>query len=107
MLVGVALMTFQAKGDRAVKSLKREERPRVDVFVTYCGEGHDIVLNTARAACALDWPSGAYRVVIPDENNSAELSKKIGELSKKVSPLLVYASRGAAVRTHSKAEQRI
>lgn len=97
------LSTSQAQGDRLPQSLDCEKRPRVDVFITHCGEGHDIVLNTAKAACVLNWPPEAYRVVVLDDSCSTELSQKIQQLSKEVAPCLLYASRGAQVKTYSKA----
>lgn len=76
----------------------------MDVFVTHCGEGHDIVLDTAKAACALKWPSNAFRVIVLDDSGSVELAEKVERLGKEVLPRLLYVSRGVQVKTYSKAE---
>ena len=75
----------------------------MDVFITHCGESHDIVLETVKAACALKWPSNAFRVIVLDDSGSVELTEKVERVDKEVSPRLVYASRGVQVRTYSKA----
>lgn len=101
---GVLLSATQAKGDRLPQSLSYGHRPSVDVFVTHCREGHDIVLDTAKAACALKWPSNAFRVIVLDDSGSVELAEKVERMDKEVSPRLLYVSRGVQVKTYSKAE---
>ncbi len=78
------------------------ELPRVDIFVTYCGEGIDIVLNTAKAACAQDFPPSLIRVVVLDDNHCVELKDAISALrnSGKYSNLY-YASRIIDISTRS------
>ena len=77
--------------------------PRVDVFVTYCGEGTDLVLNTAKAACAQDFPSQLLRVIVLDDSGSNELKSAISALrNSSKHPNLYYASRKIQVSTHSK-----
>lgn len=98
------LSATQAQGDRLPQSLGYGHRPSVDVFVTHCGEDHDIVLDTAKAACALKWPSNAFRVIVLDDSSSVELAEKVERVGKEVSPQLLYASRGVQVKTYSKAE---
>ena len=78
--------------------------PRVDVFVTYCGEGTDIVLNTAKAACVQDYPPSLIRVIVLDDSGSTQLENAISALrNSSEHPNLYYASRNIHVSTHSKA----
>jgi cellulose synthase/poly-beta-1,6-N-acetylglucosamine synthase-like glycosyltransferase len=61
--------------------LRGDNVPTVDVFVTCCKEDVDVVLDTARAACAVDYPQDRFRVVVLDDGKDAELEKAIGDLS--------------------------
>lgn len=45
--------------------------PKVDVLIFYCGEELSILLDTARAACSLDYPQDKFRVTVLDDSNSA------------------------------------
>ena len=85
------------------KTILDAKLPRVDIFVTYCGEGTELVLNTAKAACVQDFPSKLLRVIVLDDSGSAELERAISALrnSRKHSNLY-YASRKIQVSTHSK-----
>lgn len=78
--------------------------PRVDIFVTYCGEGIEIVLNTAKAACIQDFPPSLIRVIVLDDSHSTQLEDAIVALrTSSKYPDLYYASRNIHVSTHSKA----
>lgn len=55
--------------------------PTVDVFITCCGEDLDVVLDTTRAAAAVDWPGDRFRIIILDDGNSAELRVAIETLA--------------------------
>ena len=74
----------------------------MDVLITYCGEGLDVVMDTARAACAIDYPKDRYRVIILDDSASPDLEESIGELSSRQKNIY-YTTRKAKVVTHSKA----
>ena len=76
--------------------------PTVDVLITYCGEGVDLLLDTVRAACALDYPRERYRIVVLDDSCSPSTKKAVQKLAMTL-PNLHYTSRGIAVDTHSKA----
>ena len=76
--------------------------PAVDILIPYCGEGDEMVLNTAKAACACDYPPNLLRAVILDDSHSSELAQKVENI-KKQWPNLSYASRNVDVKTHSKA----
>lgn len=66
--------------------------PTVDAFITCCGEDVDTVLDTARAACSVDWPADRFRVVILDDGKDAELEKGIEDLAETY-PNLYYHAR--------------
>ena len=78
--------------------------PRVDIFITHCGEGTEIALNTARAACVQDFPPSLIRVIILDDSHSTQLEDAVSALrNSNKHPNLYYASRDVQVSTHSKA----
>ena len=74
----------------------------MDVLVTYCGEGLDIITDTFIACCKLDYPQARYRVIVLDDSRSIELADIITRL-KRSYPNLYHASRNTRVETHSKA----
>ncbi|KAI9799981.1 MAG: hypothetical protein M1833_003510 [Piccolia ochrophora] len=76
--------------------------PTIDLFILHCGEGVELVLDTIRAACALDYPSDRYRIITLDDGRSSDLAKaveEVGELHANVH----YTTRDLKVSTHSKA----
>lgn len=74
-----------------VAALKERKRPKlrligddvpaVDVFITCCGEDDDLVLDTTRAACDLDYPQDKFRVLVLDDGKSDALEKAVRDLS--------------------------
>lgn len=66
--------------------------PTVDVFITCCGEDVDVVLDTTRAACAIDYPQERFRVVVLDDGKDAELQKACEDLNAEY-PNLFYHAR--------------
>lgn len=72
--------------------LKGDVVPTVDVLVTCCGEDEDLILNTARAACSIDYPFQAFRVIVLDDGKSPSLSRAIDALGEQF-PNLYYRSR--------------
>ncbi|KAG9246755.1 putative glycosyl transferase [Calycina marina] len=66
--------------------------PAVDVFVTCCGEEDQVVLDTVRAACDLDYPYDRYRVIVLDDGQSANLKSAVNELAT-MQPNLLYMAR--------------
>ncbi|OGM43843.1 hypothetical protein ABOM_007554 [Aspergillus bombycis] len=89
-------------GPRPLLRLSGHTVPTVDVFITCCGEDPTIVQDTIAAACALDYPADRYNVYVLDDKASAEV-KTLVEILQKRFKRLYYASRGLALRTHSKA----
>ena len=70
-------------------SLRGDNVPNTDVFITYCGEDQDLLLDTVRGACNLDYPRGNYRVIVLDDSNS--ISRRIAELGHQYSNLYCSA----------------
>ncbi|KAH7377510.1 nucleotide-diphospho-sugar transferase [Cadophora sp. MPI-SDFR-AT-0126] len=68
------------KRNRPQLRLLSDEVPGVDVFVTCCGEDDDVVLDTVRAACDLDYPRDRFRVVVLDDGKSATLEASVTQL---------------------------
>ena len=66
--------------------------PTVDIFITCCGEDVDVVMDTARAACDLDYPLDRFRVVVLDDGNSSDLMTSVAALNA-VYPNIAYRSR--------------
>ena len=66
--------------------------PCVDVFVTYCGEDIDVIQDTIRATCALDYPTAMVRVFVLDDGASTTLRNTIFSMQQE-HPNLRYTSR--------------
>ncbi|KAL4944049.1 hypothetical protein BDV06DRAFT_220626 [Aspergillus oleicola] len=67
---------------RLTKEDNSTNLPLVDVLVPYCGESVDIILNTLRAACRIDYPSDRFRVLALDDGQSDHLRKAVTEMRK-------------------------
>jgi cellulose synthase/poly-beta-1,6-N-acetylglucosamine synthase-like glycosyltransferase len=61
--------------------IRGDDVPTVDVFVTCCKEDVDIVIDTTRAAAAIDYPQDRFRVVVLDDGKDEELEKAVNDLS--------------------------
>jgi len=57
-----------------------EDVPTVDVFVTCCGEDNDLILDTVRAACDVDYPQDRFRVVVLDDGKSESMQRAVEKL---------------------------
>ena len=90
---------------RRLLRLVGENVPTVDILIPCCGENLEVIRDTIRAACTLEYPRDRYRVVLLDDGNSEELQHEVDVL-KKTNPRirnLFYTCRGVKVVTHSKA----
>ncbi|KAL8871749.1 MAG: hypothetical protein Q9174_002481, partial [Haloplaca sp. 1 TL-2023] len=76
--------------------------PTVDVFITYCGEERDVLLDTVQATIALDYPRDRYRVIVLDDSVSDELKAEIHGMGQGIGNVY-YSSRGSRPKTHTKA----
>lgn len=65
--------------------------PSVDVFITCCNEDIDVILDTTRAACAVDYPKDRFRIVILDDGKDSLLERAISDLSRDNPNLSYYA----------------
>lgn len=80
------------KRNRPKLRLVGDDVPTVDVFITCCGEDVEVVMDTARAACDLDYPQTCFRVVILDDGNSDGIREGV-EVLNQVYPNVCYRSR--------------
>ncbi len=87
---------------RKILRLRGDQVPSVDVFIPCCGESIDLILDTVRATCAVDYPNHRYRIVVLDDGSSAELEKEISQLQKERSNLF-YTARPNKVAGFQKA----
>lgn len=67
--------------------------PSVDIIITCCGEDDDLVLDTAKAACNIDYPPTRFRVIICDDGNSGGLRTKTELIALEQFDNLYYRSR--------------
>ena len=100
------LLTKNIRSDSPYGTVRvGSDLPRVDVFITYCGESQDVLMDTVRATVAQDYPKSLFRIVILDDSASSEVSALIAHLQHENEGHLKihYSTRSATVRTHSKA----
>ncbi|KAH0837680.1 hypothetical protein AYO21_09247 [Fonsecaea monophora] len=67
--------------------------PSVDVVITCCREEDDLILDTAKAACNIDYPSERFRVMVCDDGKSESLRNLVEKLALTQYPNLYYRSR--------------
>lgn len=67
--------------------------PSVDVVITCCGEDDDLVLDTAKAACNIDYPLERFRVIICDDGKSKTLQEMAERTALTQFDNLYYRSR--------------
>ncbi|KAL8817428.1 MAG: hypothetical protein Q9191_008150 [Dirinaria sp. TL-2023a] len=99
------LLALSAMGKEKRQPLLRlvgDECPTVDVFITYCGEEVDVLMDTVRAATALDYPIDRYRVIVLDDSVSAKIKAEIEKLGSQTQNVY-YTTRGTKPKTHTKA----
>ena len=64
-----SVFVLKARGRKKLR-LKGNRVPTVDVLITACGEDDDLILNTARAACNIDYPADRFRVIVLDDGEA-------------------------------------
>lgn len=69
-----------------------EDVPTVDILITCCGEDLDVLLDTVRATCNIDYPADRYRVFLSDDARSTELRAAVESLEI-IGPKLIYTAR--------------
>ena len=80
------------KRGRPKMRLVGSDVPPVDVFVTCCGEDDDVILDTVRAACTLDYPQNRFRIVVLDDGMSKSLEMSVLGISMTF-PNVYYTAR--------------
>ncbi|KAL8995754.1 MAG: hypothetical protein Q9169_004582 [Polycauliona sp. 2 TL-2023] len=99
------LLALSAMGKARRQHLLRldgDVTPSVDVFITYCGEEMDVLMDTVRATAAIDYPKDSFRVIVLDDSVSALVEETIGKL-REHNKMIHYSTRGAKPQTHTKA----
>lgn len=74
---------------------ENQDLPLVDILIACCGEELDVILDTARGACLVDYPINRFRVLVLDDGESSELRHKILAMQKTWSNIH-YHCRGKA-----------
>ncbi|RMZ83663.1 hypothetical protein DV738_g1076, partial [Chaetothyriales sp. CBS 135597] len=69
-----------------------DDVPTVDVFVTCCKEDPDLIMDTVRAACDIDYPRDRFRVLLLDDGQDPILAKAVEDL-KETYPNSYYIAR--------------
>ena len=65
--------------------------PGVDILITTCGESIDVIIDTVRGACNIEYPRGRYRVVVCDDAADPVLENRVRSLSSTYSNLFYHA----------------
>lgn len=85
-------MFIWKKRDRPRLRLQGEIVPTVDVLITCCKEDVDLIADTARASCELDYPQKRFRVIVLDDGADAQLRDTIEKMGERY-PNLHYRAR--------------
>lgn len=99
------LLSFSAMGKAKRQPALRligDQCPSVDVFITYCGEELDVLLDTVRAAAVSDYPKNKFRIIVLDDSVSARAKAEIEKLGSQLENVF-YSTRGSRPKTHTKA----
>ncbi|KAL8723798.1 MAG: hypothetical protein Q9181_007190 [Wetmoreana brouardii] len=98
------LLALSAWGKAKRQSLLRlngDQGPTVDIFITYCGEELDVLMDTLRAVVAQDYPNDRYRVIVLDDSASSNVEAEVAMLGQGKN--VYYSTRGSKPKTHAKA----
>ena len=82
----------RTRRDRPRLRLIGAQVPTVDIIITVCGEDIEVIMDTVRAACVIDYPRDPFRVVVSDDGVDHNLQECIGMLQKSM-PNLHYYTR--------------
>ncbi|KIY02355.1 uncharacterized protein Z520_02493 [Fonsecaea multimorphosa CBS 102226] len=90
-----SLWGFHITGRRKRPKLRLvgDNVPSVDVVITCCREEDDLILDTAKAACNIDYPRERFRVLVCDDGKSESLRNSVEKLALTQFPNLYYRSR--------------
>ncbi|KAF3401109.1 Cellulose synthase catalytic subunit [UDP-forming] [Talaromyces pinophilus] len=93
LLTVSASKSGQSRPRDRLRLFGNDHLPRVNVLVPCCGEPTDVVLDTVRAACSIDYPIAHFRVLLLDDGASNALREAVASLRSQW-PNLSYHSRG-------------
>jgi hypothetical protein len=88
----MTLFMFFKPRNRQKLRLCGDDVPAVDVFVTCCKEEVDLIADTVRAACTVDYPIDRFRVILLDDGADPALQEEI-ESMQETYPNVYYRSR--------------
>jgi hypothetical protein len=88
----MSLFMFFKPRNRQKLRLCGDDVPAVDVFITCCKEEVDLIADTVRAACAIDYPVDRFRVVLLDDGADSLLQEEIESMTETY-PNLYYKAR--------------
>lgn len=93
LLTVSASKSGQGRPRDRLRLLGNDHLPQVNVLIPCCGEPTDVVLDTVRAACSMDYPMTHFRVLLLDDGASNALRDAVASLRSQW-PHLSYHSRG-------------
>lgn len=100
LLVSIPMLLHRFWGLHATGARQRpklrligENVPSVDVIITCCGEDDGLILDTAKAACNVDYPRSRFRVIICDDGRSEGLKERVEATALTQFDNLYYRSR--------------
>ena len=96
------MMTTSRKtqDDRIFRVMNVEQLLAVNVFIVYCEEKDEMILNIAKAVC-MCYSNHLIRVIILDDSNSFQLANNLEILKQQMSNLY-YATRNLDFKIYSK-----
>lgn len=92
LTLGVRCLVFQKPKSRLKLYVTGSKVPSVDVYIPCCNEPVDVVINTVRAACSLDYPTECLRIFLLDDGRSKELENAM-QIVKEEYPFTYYTAR--------------
>lgn len=100
LLVSIPMLMHRLWGLHATGARQRpklrlvgDNVPSVDVVITCCGEDDQVILDTAMAACNVDYPRERFRVIVSDDGRSDKLREMVRVVSLMQFDNLYYRSR--------------
>ncbi|KAL8784923.1 MAG: hypothetical protein Q9213_003665 [Squamulea squamosa] len=105
----LGLFSSKETGPRPRYRLTGDVAPSIEVLITCCGEPIDVIIDTAAAIAAQDYPAQYLRVFVLDDGHDQELGLAVARLNTRLTsqkrPPVVYLSRKKVpgVRSYFKA----
>ena len=76
----VAVGFLRDPNPRPTLRLLGDKVPTVDLLIVACGEPIEVIMDTVRAACFIDYPAKKFRIIVADDGNNAVLRAEVNEL---------------------------